>query len=131
MAVIKTPPNSEDSEQNAGGKQAITHYRIEKRFEHFTELSVQLETGRTHQIRVHMAHIRHPIVGDGTYNPRYKRPAGISDSLDENLKRFHRQALHATQLSFIHPATKEQQTFNCEPPADYLELLNALKEISL
>lgn len=120
MAVYNREPIS----QNA--KVAITHYRILKRFSQHTELAVQLETGRTHQIRVHMAHIRHPLVGDATYNPRYKRPAEISDALNEQLKRFSRQALHATELSFVHPTSHETCTFNAEPPEDYNTLLAAL-----
>ena len=85
------------------GKTAITHYRIEQRFRAHSLLRVKLETGRTHQIRVHMAHINHPIVGDPVYGGRLKLPKGCTDELVETLRSFKRQALHATLLlSLIH-----------------------------
>lgn len=120
-----------DTQLPSGAKTAVTHYRIARRFEHFTELTVQLETGRTHQIRVHMAYIRHPLIGDPTYNPRYKRPQGISEALNNSLKGFRRQALHATELNFLHPETGESCNFQIDPPADYLTLLTALEETTL
>jgi len=126
MAVIQNRRASDGEEPVSGSKTAITHYRIARRYEHFTELTIQLETGRTHQIRVHMAHIRHPLLGDATYNPRYKRPPGISDELNEALKTFRRQALHATELSFLHPASGESCDFHAKPPTDYMALLDAL-----
>lgn len=131
MAVIQNRRTSDGDEPSPGSKTAITHYRIARRYEHFTELTIQLETGRTHQIRVHMAHIRHPLLGDATYNPRYKRPQGISDELNDSLKTFRRQALHATELSFLHPASGETCEFHAEPPADYLALLDKLGEIAI
>lgn len=88
------------------GKSAITHYRIIERFRAHTHLKVQLETGRTHQIRVHMAHIQHPIVGDSTYGGRIKLPKGASAKLIETLRQFKHPALHARRLTLIHPATK-------------------------
>lgn len=109
-------------------KQAITHYRIENRFTHYTEVAVKLETGRTHQIRVHMAHIRHPLFGDATYNSRYKRPAGIDEKTNEQLLTFKRQALHAYALSFIHPESGEDCYFKSELPSDYCALINTLKQ---
>lgn len=121
MAVYKT------SVASSTAKPAITHFRIEERFSQHTELRINLETGRTHQIRVHMAHIRHPLVGDPVYNSRYRRSAQISDSLDESLRRFPRQALHATALSFIHPYTGEESSFSADLPADYKALLAELK----
>ena len=124
MAVIENVAASER------GKPAITHYLIAQRFKHFTEVSVKLETGRTHQIRVHMAHIRHPLFGDATYNPRYQRPAGIDDETSDKLKGFNRQALHACALSFIHPSSDEAVEFKCEPPEDYLKLVEVLRKIS-
>ncbi|NNL11513.1 MAG: 23S rRNA pseudouridine(1911/1915/1917) synthase RluD, partial [Pseudomonadales bacterium] len=86
--------------EGSAGKPAVTHYRIATRLKQFTELNVELETGRTHQIRVHMAHLRYPLLGDPVYNARYRRAAGISDELDNTLKNFRRQALHAANLRF-------------------------------
>lgn len=119
MAVAKSTNN--------GAKHAITHYRIAERFAQHTELTVKLETGRTHQIRVHMAHLRRPLVGDKTYSPRYKQVAGISEDLSKQLMAFPRQALHAFQLSFEHPLSQELCSFECELPQDYENLLNALR----
>lgn len=110
-----------------GAKVAVTHYRIAERFAHHTDLTVKLETGRTHQIRVHMAHIKHPLIGDKTYNSRYQQISGVSTELDEVLRQFPRQALHAFQLSFEHPVTQEMCEFNCDLPKDYADLVNALR----
>ncbi len=131
MAVHLGRRLRDEESEGSGAKPAVTHYRIAQRFEHFTELNVALETGRTHQIRVHMAHIRHPLLGDATYNPRYQRPSGISDALDNCLKQFRRQALHATRLSFAHPASGERCEYEAEPPPDYLDVLEALQEIAI
>lgn len=131
MAVIQNRRLLDGEAVSSAAKQAITHYRIAQRFSCFTELNVQLETGRTHQIRVHMAHIRHPLLGDATYNPRYKRPQNISDELDTALRSFNRQALHATELSFLHPDSNESCSFQVDPPADYLAILEALQEVTL
>ncbi|MCK5720008.1 MAG: 23S rRNA pseudouridine(1911/1915/1917) synthase RluD [Thiomargarita sp.] len=88
------------------GKPAITHYRISKRYRHHTLLRVQLETGRTHQIRVHFAYKRYPIIGDPVYGSRLKIPPASSDLFKETLRTFSRQALHATTLGFEHPNGK-------------------------
>ena len=120
MAVAKISDTS-------ASKAAVTHYRICERFAHHTDLTVKLETGRTHQIRVHMAHIKHPLVGDKTYNTRYQQISGVSTELDETLRQFPRQALHAFQLSFEHPATQELVEFQCDLPDDYTQLVNALR----
>ena len=111
-----------------GGKPAVTHYRIERRFPAHTHLRVRLETGRTHQIRVHMSHIRHPLVGDTLYGGRLKLPAGASDSLRETLRSFRRQALHARRLEFVHPASGKRVDFESPLPADFQALLKALAE---
>jgi 23S rRNA pseudouridine1911/1915/1917 synthase len=108
------------------GKSAITHYRIIERFRAHTHLKVQLETGRTHQIRVHMAHIQHPIVGDSTYSGRIKLPKGASAKLIETLRQFKHPALHARRLTLIHPATKESMTFNADTPIDFQNLASML-----
>lgn len=98
---------------SAGGREAITHYRVIKKFAKHTHIQVELETGRTHQIRVHMAHVRHPIVGDKTYAPR----------LQHN---FPRQALHAKCLGFMHPTTGEYMQWDTELPQDMQDLLVSL-----
>lgn len=110
-----------------GGKPAVTHYRILTRFPRHTHVRVNLETGRTHQIRVHMAHIRLPLVGDHTYAGRFKIPKGASEALVEDLKSFPRQALHAAKLGLEHPATGEYCEWQVPLPQDMQELLASLK----
>ncbi len=88
-----------------GGRDAVTHYRVVRRFRGHTHVRVQLETGRTHQIRVHLAHIGHPIVGDRVYGGRLALPRGASETLRSALRAFPRQALHAARLRFAHPVT--------------------------
>jgi len=110
-----------------GGRPALTHYRILKRFPAHTLLSVRLETGRTHQIRVHMAQIRHPIVGDRTYGGRPRLPAGAGASLLEALRGFPRQALHATRLGLVHPVSGETMHWESPVPEDLRELLELLR----
>jgi len=109
------------------GREAITHYRIERRFRAHTLLRVQLETGRTHQIRVHLAHIGFPIVGDPVYGGRKRFPAGASPALRAAITAFPRQALHAARLAFEHPLTGEPLEFEAPLPADFEELLDALE----
>jgi 23S rRNA pseudouridine1911/1915/1917 synthase len=110
------------------GREAVTHYRIEERFRAHTLLRVQLETGRTHQIRVHLAHLGFPIVGDGVYGGRRRQVAGATDELREALQQFRRQALHAQRLSFNHPVTGRHHTFEAPLPDDFEGLLAALRE---
>jgi 23S rRNA pseudouridine1911/1915/1917 synthase len=110
-----------------GGKPAVTHYRLLERFRGHTYISVKLETGRTHQIRVHFAHRRHPLLGDQSYGGRLQLPAGASEELIDTLRSFRRQALHATRLSFIHPRTGERVDQECPPPADFTSLLDVLR----
>jgi len=111
----------------ADGREAVTHYRIEKRFRAHTLARVQLETGRTHQIRVHLAHIGYPIVGDPVYGGRKRLPAGASAALKIALEGFHRQALHAARLSFAHPKTGKPVSYEAPLPADLAGLLAALE----
>ncbi|MEZ5454337.1 MAG: 23S rRNA pseudouridine(1911/1915/1917) synthase RluD [Thiothrix sp.] len=111
-----------------GGKEAITHYRVEERFPHHTLLRVSLETGRTHQIRVHLSWKHMPIVGDQTYGGRPRVPAGISEELRTALQSFPRQALHATKLGLVHPATGEYMEWAVSVPEDMAELLDLLRE---
>jgi 23S rRNA pseudouridine1911/1915/1917 synthase len=110
-----------------GGKPAVTHYRLAERFPHHTLLRVKLETGRTHQIRVHMAHIHYPLVGDPVYGGRLRLPAGASDSLIAALRGFRRQALHAETLGLEHPETGEYCEWTSPLPADFAALLDALR----
>ena len=112
------------------GKPAVTHYRVIERFAAHTYISVQLETGRTHQIRVHFAHRRHALVGDQTYGGRLAIPAGASDRLRNALRQFRRQALHAEKLAFEHPGSGEEIDFRVAPPADFADLISALTEDS-
>lgn len=112
----------------AGGKPAITHYRIARRFGHHTQIKVNLETGRTHQIRVHMAHRHYPLVGDPVYGGRPRIPQGASQILIDTLRGFSRQALHARVLGLVHPASKEQLQFECPLPPDMIELLSVLQQ---
>jgi len=110
-----------------GGKRAITHYRVATRFPHHTHIKVKLETGRTHQIRVHMAHIGFPLVGDPLYGNRFKIPKGANNHLIEALKAFPRQALHAAKLGLEHPGTGEYTEWTAPLPQDFQDLLQALK----
>ena len=110
-----------------GGKEAITHYRVEERFRHHTLLRVALETGRTHQIRVHLTTHQMPIVGDQLYGGRPRVPAGISETLREALRNFPRQALHATRLGLVHPLTAEELAWEVSVPEDMAALLDLLR----
>jgi 23S rRNA pseudouridine1911/1915/1917 synthase len=110
------------------GREAITHYRVEERFPDHTLLAVRLETGRTHQIRVHMAHIRHPLFGDPVYGQRTRFPARCTEAGQACIAAFHRQALHAFRLSLIHPDTQETVSWEAPLPADMRHLLDAFRE---
>jgi len=98
------------------GKDAVTRYRVLERYGHAALVECRLETGRTHQIRVHFQHIRHPIIGEGTYRRGTRH--GIA---------FARQALHAVELSLEHPRSGERKTWRAEPPADFKRLLASLR----
>lgn len=110
------------------GRQAITHYTINKQYKDFTLLDVHLMTGRTHQIRVHLAHINHPVVGDQLYGGRMRLPANASDQLRAVLQQFKRQALHACYLAFYHPVTEKEMAFEAPLPDDFKRLLDTLDE---
>jgi 23S rRNA pseudouridine1911/1915/1917 synthase len=112
------------------GREAVTHYRIERRYAAHTLLRVQLETGRTHQIRVHLAHIGYPLVGDPVYGGRRRFPAGASVEVIAALQTFHRQALHAAKLGFTHPSTGRELMFESPLPADFTALLAVLSATS-
>jgi 23S rRNA pseudouridine1911/1915/1917 synthase len=109
------------------GKPAVTHYRVLERFRAHSLIRVNLETGRTHQIRVHMAYIHFPLVGDPIYGGRLKLPRGCTDELAEALRHFRRQALHAARLGIVHPQTGEYLEWEAPLPADMQALLAVLQ----
>lgn len=111
----------------ASGKPAVTHFRVLQRFETYTHIRVQLETGRTHQIRVHMAHIGHPLLGDTLYGARLRLPKNADETLKTMLRDFPRQALHAAQLGLVHPVTGQFLQWQAPLPADMQVLLAALR----
>ena len=108
------------------GKYAITHYRVIDRYANHTHLKAILETGRTHQIRVHLSYIGHPLVGDPLYGGRVRFPKKAGDKIKKTLKSFQRQALHSKKLTLKHPATGELMSWKIELPSDMKELLDAL-----
>jgi len=108
------------------GKPAVTHYRVEQRYRAHTHIRCKLETGRTHQIRVHMAHIRYPLLGDPAYGGRIRLPKGASEATKEALQGFRRQALHAGLLGFIHPTTGEEVSWRVDMPEDMQNILAVL-----
>lgn len=113
---------------NDAGRPAATRYRVERRFRAHSLLRLALESGRTHQIRVHMAHIDHPLVGDPLYGGRLRLPAGAGTELTERLRAFKRQALHAEQLKLRHPVSEQAMHWQSPLPPDMRELLAALEE---
>ena len=112
------------------GKPAVTHFRVIEKFRAYTHLRLKLETGRTHQIRVHMAHIKHPLLGDQVYGGRPRLPKGASEEFIAALRGFKRQALHAAQLSLFHPETEEWMTWKAPLPQDMQDMLKAVKKDS-
>lgn len=110
------------------GKEARTHYSVLQRFEGHSHVQLNLETGRTHQIRVHMAHLRFPIVGDDTYAGRFRIHKGASEGLRDFIQGFGRQALHARALGLIHPSTGVQYSWSVDLPDDMQALLQALAD---
>ncbi len=112
------------------GRPSVTHYRVLEKYRLHTRLRLRLETGRTHQIRVHMAHITHPLVGDPNYGGRPRPPKNATPELLEMLRGFKRQALHAAMLSLYHPVTGELMTWYADLPEDFVALVQCLKEDS-
>ena len=109
------------------GKPAVTHYRIMEHFRVHTRLRLRLETGRTHQIRVHMAHITHPLVGDPVYGGRPRPPKGASEAFISTLRKFDRQALHATMLRLYHPISGIEMEWHAPIPQDMVELIEVMR----
>ncbi len=110
------------------GRPSVTHYRVMEKYRLHTRLRLRLETGRTHQIRVHMSHITHPLVGDQVYGGRPRPPKNATPELLDYLRNFRRQALHATMLSLYHPITGELMTWHAELPDDFKKLVALLQE---
>jgi len=111
----------------SGGKEAVTRYRVKSRFRAHTHIACLLETGRTHQIRVHMAHLHFPLVGDPVYGGRFKMPAGVGPELIAALRDFPRQALHARRLELLHPRREELLSWEVALPEDMQGLLELLQ----
>ncbi|WP_027857397.1 23S rRNA pseudouridine(1911/1915/1917) synthase RluD [Marinobacterium jannaschii] len=109
------------------GKEAVTHYRVLGKFRAHTHIRLKLETGRTHQIRVHMAYINYPLVGDPVYGGRFRLPKGVSEEMQQELRHFKRQALHAKKLELWHPVTGELMSWEVDLPEDLQQLLACLK----
>jgi 23S rRNA pseudouridine1911/1915/1917 synthase len=109
------------------GRPSVTHYRVMEKYRLHTRLRLRLETGRTHQIRVHMAHITHPLVGDPVYGGRPRPPKNATPELLTKLRSFKRQALHAAMLSLYHPITGELMTWHADLPDDFVELIELLQ----
>ncbi|MBF8268320.1 MAG: Pseudouridine synthase [Gammaproteobacteria bacterium] len=110
------------------GKPAVTHYRVLKKYPQHTHISVRLETGRTHQIRVHMAYIHYPVVGDPVYGGRKRVPKNITPELRQAILAFPRQALHASALTLAHPISKKEMSWSAPLPADFQSLLTILAD---
>jgi 23S rRNA pseudouridine1911/1915/1917 synthase len=110
------------------GKPSVTHYRVEQRFRAHTFIRCKLETGRTHQIRVHMAHIRHPLLGDPVYGGRFKQAKGMSQPCRDAIQGFRRQALHAGFLGFEHPSSGEAVSWQADLPEDMQAVLKILAD---
>jgi 23S rRNA pseudouridine1911/1915/1917 synthase len=126
--IGRHPQNRKKMSVQAGGKLAITHFQVARKFNHYSLIKVQLETGRTHQIRVHLAHINYPLIGDSVYGGRARIPAGIDQALRPLIQDFKRQALHAERLGFEHPRSHEMVSFEAPLPEDFETLLEALKK---
>ncbi|CAM3119328.1 23S rRNA pseudouridine(1911/1915/1917) synthase RluD [Vibrio mytili] len=110
------------------GKHAVTHYRVAEHFREHTRIRLRLETGRTHQIRVHMSYLQHPLLGDTAYGGRARIPSGASEELTAMIRGFDRQALHAAMLRFEHPVTGEELEFHAPIPDDMVAITEALRQ---
>ena len=111
----------------SGGREAITHIRVRKRYVGMTLLDVHLETGRTHQIRVHLSHLGHPVIGDPVYGGKRRMPAGLTAEIRDCVAAFQRQALHAGSLKLRHPNQDKECAWEIELPEDFRALLERLE----
>ena len=109
------------------GRPAVTHFTVRERYRAHSFVDVKLDTGRTHQIRVHFAHRRHALLGDGVYGGRLGLPAGATAALIDELRGFKRQALHAAQLKLLHPVSGDELVFDAAIPADFAHLVDVLR----
>ncbi len=125
--IARHPVDRKRMSVQQNGKPAVTHYRVLQRFRAHTYIDVRLETGRTHQIRVHFAHRRHALVGDPVYGGRLALPAGASEELVQVLRAFRRQALHAARLAFTHPASGDAVELEVAAPDDFVQLVEVLQ----
>ncbi|MDX1491977.1 MAG: 23S rRNA pseudouridine(1911/1915/1917) synthase RluD [Pseudohongiellaceae bacterium] len=128
LPLGRHPVNRQRQAVVEGGKESVTHYRVLNRYRAHTHVLVKLETGRTHQIRVHMSHMRYPLVGDSLYGGRLQLPKACSGALAKELKSFKHQALHARRLGLIHPRTGEECQWESPLPEDMTSLLRVLAE---
>ncbi|SON50506.1 23S rRNA pseudouridine(1911/1915/1917) synthase RluD [Vibrio tapetis] len=113
---------------NETGKPAVTHYRVAEHFREHTRIRLRLETGRTHQIRVHMSYLQHPLLGDIAYGGRARIPKGATQELTDMIRAFDRQALHAVMLKFVHPTTGEEVEFHAPVPNDMIVMAESLRQ---
>jgi 23S rRNA pseudouridine1911/1915/1917 synthase len=125
--ISRHPVDRKRMSVQQNGKPSVTHYTVKERFAAFTFVNVRLETGRTHQIRVHFAHRRHALVGDQVYGGRLALPKGASDESIQVLRHFKRQALHATRLAFEHPVSGKSIDLTVAPPSDFQSLIETLR----
>jgi 23S rRNA pseudouridine1911/1915/1917 synthase len=125
--ISRHPVDRKRMSVQQNGKPAVTHFTVKERFAAFTYVNVKLETGRTHQIRVHFAHRRHALVGDQVYGGRLALPKGASEEMIQVLRHFKRQALHATRLAFIHPVSDEMIDLEISPPKDFMMLADTMR----
>lgn len=125
--ISRHPTDRKRMSVQQNGKAAVTHFTVRERFAAHTYIDVKLETGRTHQIRVHFAYRRHALVGDPVYGGRLALPKGASEELIQELRRFKRQALHATRLAFDHPATGKTLALEAAAPEDFQTLIEVLR----
>ena len=124
--IARDPRNRKKMGVVVNGKFAVTHFKVKEKYRQHCLLDIKLETGRTHQIRVHLSHIGYPVIGDTTYGARKKIPPGCADELKEAIQKCNRQMLHAYKLSFIHPTKNKLMTWKVPLADDMLELLNLL-----
>jgi len=125
--IARHPHNRQKMAVVNGGKNAVSHFKILQKFNSHAHIEVQLETGRTHQIRVHMSHLGYPLIGDNLYGGKFKLVKNMSANLRQNLSQFSRQALHAKELSLKHPTSLQTLNFVSDLPQDLVQLLNLLK----